>query len=143
MKTSKKILILVYAISRMAVTAAAVGYSLYYIINSPVWAGFILAALIQLFGQRLWESWLEANLVKSRLDELNAKEYREYILDLPCQHCSAMQPVTINLDEDEFVCKHCSKENKVVISIMTAAKIPEIDEKGILGRMQKLHDEFV
>lgn len=142
MKPAKALLYIVFLLLLVFGISGTTAYSLHVIFNIPTWAPFILITVLQFVGWAAWDKYIEFDAIKTRLDELNAKPFREYLFPLPCQHCSTMQQVVINLENDEFICEHCGKENVVRTEFKTAAKVAEINEKGILGRMAAISDQF-
>jgi hypothetical protein len=138
MKLSKKILILVGSLSAIVGITGLIAWATNAIFGVPMLPLIILLIAVWIFGSKLWDKWVTDNMLQDKLKELADKKYREYMINLPCQHCATMQPVVINLDHSEFVCNHCGKPNAVLANITTAAIIPELDNQDIFNKLSKL-----
>lgn len=140
MKFPKKVLLFSTFLIGFFGLAFFIALALSYLIGGPLWAWGIVTCVLHALFWVLKDKFDAYYMLKDEIDAYNAKPYRQYLVKLPCQHCATMQDVEIDLTDDEFVCINCEKENKVLAEFRTAAKIPEVDEMDILGRMRKIHD---
>jgi hypothetical protein len=138
MKNNKKILIALSSIGLVCAISYIVGWSISMLFGVSILAGFVLITVLQLVGWKLWTSYMDYQMIDQTLKQLAEKKYKDYVINLPCQHCATMQAITIDLHDNEFICQHCSKPNAVITNITTAAIIPELDKQEIFNRLQKI-----
>jgi hypothetical protein len=138
MKLSKKILILVGSLFAIIGITTLIAWATNAIFGVPMLPMVILLISVWIFGSKLWDKWVADNMLQDKLKELIDKKYRDYLINLPCQHCATMQPVVIDLDNSEFQCIHCKKTNAVLTNITTAEIIPELDNQEIFNKLSKL-----
>ena len=127
MKTSKKILMLLGTLAVVGIISGSSAWALNVCFHFHFWGMFVLVSLVQLFGNSIQERYVDHNMIKSRLDEIRSKRYKDYLINLMCQHCSHIQPISVDLEDSEFSCANCGRRNGIHTAISTAA-VTEIQE---------------
>lgn len=140
MKFPKKVLLFTIFLLGFFGLAGVLALALSHLIGGPLWAWYIVTCVLHTLFWILKDKIDAYYMLKDEIEVYNQKPYKQYMVRLPCQHCATMQPVEIDLVDDEFVCTNCGKENRIIAEFKTVARIPEVDEMDVLGRMKKIHD---
>lgn len=121
MKTSKKILYVLYSLALTCVISAGISLGCTMLFSLPFWYTFWFFNSIQIGGYMLWDKYYETRNVIQSVREYASKPYKKYILGLNCSHCGISNELEIDLTDTEFRCENCKKYNGIHINFTTAA----------------------
>jgi hypothetical protein len=127
MKTSKKILILIITLLIVGGLSGLAAWAIVSVFGGYFFPMFTLSALTLLFGHAAVDKLAEIFIFRKKLVALSNRPFRDYLLNLMCQHCSHVQPVAIDLQDSDFICTKCERRNGIHTTITTAA-VTEIQE---------------
>jgi hypothetical protein len=121
MKLSKKIFIIIKSLSIVAIISSIISAALSSIFTVPFWSVFILVSMIQLLFPSCYDLFMDKIIIKRQLDIYNAKEYKRYPIQTACQHCGDITTRALNLDDSQYRCDNCGKDNAIHVTYMVAA----------------------
>lgn len=122
MKTSKKILILVFSL--LLIFGIALGLATPTVIFLPqlsywIWVAFyVLLIFLGDYGLRYIK---DVMIIKKSLDIYNSKPYKQYAIDTTCQSCGHKEVQAIDFDTLEYKCENCKRKNAIYVTYTTAA----------------------
>jgi DNA-directed RNA polymerase subunit RPC12/RpoP len=124
-----------------AAVIAAVSHCLTYIVvEIPFWSIYTLCFLFPIAANAFYEKIENSLILKKTLDEYNKKPYRNYEVELECQHCTKVSPINMTLDDSEYSCKHCGNRNLIHTHFSVFAISETLKSETVQQKFDRLAD---
>lgn len=121
MKLTKQIFIVVRSLTIVSVISAILAIAITGVFGTSFWYMFLLIAMLQLLFPSCYDMCMDKIVLKRQLDIYNEKEYKRYPIQTACQHCGDIVVQSLDLDDSQYQCANCGKNNAIHVTYMVAA----------------------
>jgi hypothetical protein len=132
MKTSKKILFIILSILLVGLISTGLAFGIELFFAFSFWKSFVFVSVLQLLVPILWDRYYVSKQLIAIANDYNSKPFRKYIIPLNCSHCGFKNDIDIDLNETEFKCTNCKKDNGIHLAFQTAAITEPMGDNNII-----------